>query len=422
MKKILCAIALVAISTGATAQDKIVRKARTLKEEVQNLVAQQDKKEKEVIEMQTKLQQCIDMIEPTLTSPETKKELGNAWDIKAQLYKYKFSPLLDNVINKQPTDTAALAEYIYTSLDAMEQCFKAEQATGKELVYSKLNKIDVMRFRPYIAYCGQMFFQNGQHAKAADAFRRWLNYPQTYTILEGEESAEETAQRPQIAYYTCLAAYFSKDYKTLAEFMPQAKKYTDEKDQVNQLWLTSLIEKGDTTAWLAAGKEIVLEDPAANDGVAQNILAYYFNKDNAAEALKFTEELLASDPNSRLGNYAMGLVRMNAHKYQEAITFFDKAIEADPTFSDAYYNAGVCYSNIGYDINEAISGKKLTQAQNNAEIAKVKAEYAKSEPYFLKVQELEPENTMKWATRLRTVYFIIGNKAKEKEMSVIIGD
>ena len=422
MKKILCAIALVAIATNGMAQDKIVRKARTLKEEVQNLVAQKDKKEKEVLEMNNKLQQCLDMIEPTLTSSETKKELANAWDIKAQLYKYKFSPLLDNIINKEPTDTAALAEYIYTSLDAMEQCYKAEKETAKELIYSKLNQVDVARFRPYLAYCGQMFFQNGQHKKAADAFRRWLDYTQTYTILEGQESESETAQRPQIAYYTCLASYFSKDYKTIAAYMPQARKYTDEAQQVNQLWLTSLIEQGDTTAWLAASKEVVFNDPSSNEGVAQNILAYYFGKDKADQAIEFTSKLLESDPDSKLGNYAMGLVRMNEHKYQEAITFFDKAIEADPNYSDAYYNAGVCYSNIGYDINEAISGKKLTQAQNNAEIAKVKAEYAKSEPYFLKVQDLEPNEVHKWATRLRTVYFIIGDKAKEKEMSDLIGD
>ncbi|MBQ9285695.1 MAG: hypothetical protein IJ209_05370, partial [Bacteroidaceae bacterium] len=184
----------------------------------------------------------------------------------------------------------------------------------------------------------------------------------------------------------------------------------------------SLIEKGDTAAWLKESKNVVMEDPSANDGIAQNILAYYFNRGEFATAQSFADELLESDPDSRLGNYAKGLVYMNDHKYKEAIPFFTKATETDPTFSDAFYNAGVCWSNYGYDLNEALSGKKMTQAQFNAAVQPVKDAYKAAEPFFLKVQELEPENTHKWGTRLRTVYYILGNKAKETEMAKILGD
>ena len=281
----------------------------------------------------------------------------------------------------------------------------------------------MLQFRPYVAYCGQMFFQNQQHAKAVEAFKRWMNYPQTYTIL-GPDAATLAADEstPQIAYYTCLAAYFAKDNATLNEYIGKAREYTEEKDQVNQLYLTSLIEQGDTVAWLKAGKEVVLADPAGNDGVAQNILAYYFNKGDFASAQALADEVLAADANSRLGNYAKGLVFMNDHKYKEAIPFFTKATETDPTFSDAYYNAGVCWSNYGYDINESLSGKKMTQAQFNAAVQPVKDAYKAAEPFFLKVKELEPDNTHKWATRLRTVYYILGNKAKEAEMAKLVGD
>ena len=130
MKKLLFAFALFAVAGTAVAQDKVVRKARDLKEEVQNLVANPQRSEKETAQMNQKIQQCLEMLEPTFTSPETKKELANAWDIKAQIYKFKFAPLLDNVIRKEPTDTAALAEYIYVALDAMEECYKAVQTLG----------------------------------------------------------------------------------------------------------------------------------------------------------------------------------------------------------------------------------------------------------------------------------------------------
>ncbi len=420
MKKIFFAVALMAFAASASAQDKVVRKARYLKEEIQNLVANREKKEKEVIEMNQKIQECLDMIEPTLTSPETKKELANAWDIKAQLYKYKFSPLLDNIIQKQPTDTAALASYIYTSLESMEKCYRATQELGlkgDKDPYTQPNKFDVIRFRQYVAYCGQMFFQNGQHAKALDAFRRWMNYPKDFTILGTD--ADTLAADPstaQIAYFTCLCAYFAKDHKAFMEFIPTARKYTQEKDQVNQLYLADLMEQGDTAQWLKVGREIVVEDPSSNDGIAQNVLAYYFNNKKNSTAMEFADEILAVDATSKIGNYAKGIVLMNDKKYEEAVTYFEKATEADPTFSDAYFNAGVCWSNHGYDLNEALSGKKMTQTQFNAAVKPVKESYAKAEPFFLKVKELEPNDPHKWASRLSTVYYITGNKAKQAEM------
>ncbi len=426
MKKVLFAFALALVASGAMAQDKVVRKARMLKDEIQNLVALPERNEKQEAELKAKLAECFEIIAPTFTSPETKKELANAWDIKAQLHMFAFNPLLNNVIAKQPTDTAALAENIFASLDAMEECYKATQTLGlkgEKDPYTLQNKLKVLQFRPYLAYCGQMFFQNQQHDKAVEAFKRWMKYPETYTIL-GSDAATLAADEstPQMAYYTCLAAYFAKDNATLNEFIGKAREYAEEKDQVNQLYLTSIIEQGDTVAWLKAAKEVVLADPAANDGIAQNILAYYFNRGDFNGAQGLADEILAADAESRLGNYAKGLVFMNDHKYKDAIPFFVKATETDPTFSDAFYNAGVCWSNYGYDINESLSGKKMTTAQFNAAIQPVKDAYKAAEPFFQKVKELEPDNTHKWATRLRTVYYILGDKAKEAEMAKLVGD
>lgn len=431
MKKVLFAIALFAVAGTASAQDKVVRKARDLKNEIQDLLATPDKKEKEVLAMNQKLAQCMEMIEPTLTNPETKKELANAWDVKAQLHVYTFSPLLDQVIKKEPTDLNKLAQNIYDALDAMEKCYQVTQEMGlkgDKDPYTTPNQQNVIKFRPYVAYLGQMFFTEGQNTKdnakfnsAVDAFSRWMRYPKAYTILGKEaETLANDEQTPQIAYFTCLSAYFAKNHQVFMEFIPEARKYTQEKEQVNQLYLADLIEQGDTVAWLKAGREIVVGDPAGTEGVAQNILAYYFSHNDNVNAMAFAEEILAADEYSKLGNYAKGLVLMNDKKYEAAIPFFDKAIETDSEFSDAYYNAGVCWSNYGYDINESLTGKNMTQAQYNNAIKPVREAYAKAEPYFLKVKELEPDNPHKWASRLSTVYYILENKAKQAEMEKLL--
>ena len=187
MKKFLFAFALLAVAGTASAQDKVVRKARELKTEVQNLMANKERKEKETIEMNEKTKQCTEMINAALESPETKKELANAWDIKAFMEMCAFSPEVDKIIDKQPFDTIAFAEHLYASLDAMEKCYLVEKETGKltkEDYYSKMNVLSLMKFFNYIAPCGQYFSQNGDHKRALDAFERWLSFADDYTILE----------------------------------------------------------------------------------------------------------------------------------------------------------------------------------------------------------------------------------------------
>ncbi|MCR5180446.1 MAG: hypothetical protein K6C30_04435 [Bacteroidaceae bacterium] len=432
MKKIICAIALLTAALSVSAQDGVVRKARYKLEEAQNLAANKERTEKEDAKLKELISTTLEQIEPTLTSPETKKQKANAWDIKANLELFQINPIIDNLQKDQAIDTIEFARLVSAALDAIEHCYQEEVASGilekykkdnTVTVYSMKNKLYAMNCRQYLAFCGQMFFTNHQYDKAVEAFKKYMHFGELYTIV-----AEETKLNPddentaRMAYFTCLAAYFAKDYKTLGEYISLAKKYTEERGQVDQLELTALIEQGDTTAWLEAGKRIVIEDPQTNEGIAQNMLAYYFSHNDTKGAAEFTEALLGADPNSKIGNYAKGLTLMNDKKYAEAIPFFETATEADPDFSDAFYNAGVCYSNIGYDINEALTGKKMTAAQQKAEIQKVKDEYAKAEPFFLRVKELEPDNVHKWASRLSTVYYILGDKAKQAEMDKLLGE
>jgi len=432
MKKIICAIALMTATLSVFAQDGIVKKARYKLEEAQNLTANKERTEKEDAKLKELISTTLEMIEPTLTSPETKKQKANAWDIKANLELFQINPIIDLLQANQPVDTAQFARLVVAALDAIEKCYKEEEASGILEKYKKDNTVDcysvknklyAMNCRQYLAFCGQMFFQNKEYGKAVDAFKRYMSFSETYTIVAEETKMDpEDANTAKMAYFTCLAAYFNKDYKTLSQFMPLAKHYTEDIDQVNQLEMTAYIEQGDTIGWLNAGKKIVFDNPKDNAPLAQNLLAYYFNKNDEKGTSEFIKELLDADPESAIGNYANGLVLMNAKKYAEAITYFEKAADADPEYSDAYYNAGVCHSNIGYDINESLNGKKMTVAQQKAEIQKVKDEYAKAEPFFLRVKELEPENAHKWASRLSTVYYILEDKAKQAEMDKLLGE
>lgn len=398
MKKILCSIALMLAVSTAFGQDKLVRKAQSLIEE-------------------NKLDEAQTVLTEALTSGKTKK-IALAWDVQGDIYQRVFAAELNKAAASQPLDTMKFAKNLYACIDAYEKCNELDE--DKEF-YQK-NKGNAMKFRTFYMYCGQFFFNNRQYSDAFTAYDKWLTYPQTVKLVENEPKIlkDSVFNENQIAYYACLAAYNDKNYQNVEKYINQALKYDKELETVRQLRLTTYLEQGDTANWVKSSKEFALSGVKA-ETVAQNLLAYYLDKKDEASALAFADELLAKDPNSKIGNYSKGVVLFGQNKFADAVTYFVKTTEIDPTFSDAFYNAGVCYCNEGYALNEKISNnKKLTAAQNNEEIKKVKAYYEKALPFFLKVKELEPDNVSRWASRLSTVYYIMGDKAKQKEMDALL--
>lgn len=398
MKKILCSIALMLAVSTAFGQDKLVRKAQSLIEE-------------------NKLDEAQTVLTEALTSGKTKK-IALAWDVQGGIYQRVFAAELNKAAASQPLDTMKFAKNLYACIDAYEKCNELDE--DKEF-YQK-NKGNAMKFRTFYMYCGQFFFNNRQYSDAFTAYDKWLTYPQTVKLVENEPKIlkDSVFDENQIAYYACLAAYNDKNYQNVEKYINQALKYDKELETVRQLRLTTYLEQGDTANWVKSSKEFALSGVKA-ETVAQNLLAYYLDKKDEASALAFADELLAKDPNSKIGNYSKGVVLFGQNKFADAVTYFVKTTEIDPTFSDAFYNAGVCYCNEGYALNEKISNnKKLTAAQNNEEIKKVKAYYEKALPFFLKVKELEPDNVSRWASRLSTVYYIMGDKAKQKEMDALL--
>lgn len=398
MKKILCSMALMLAVSTAFGQDKLVRKAQSLIEE-------------------NKLDEAQTVLTEALTSGKTKK-IALAWDVQGDIYQRVFAAELNKAAASQPLDTMKFAKNLYACIDAYEKCNELDE--DKEF-YQK-NKGNAMKFRTFYMYCGQFFFNNKQYADAYTAYDKWLSYPQDVKLVENEPKVlkDSIFDENQIAYYACLAAYNDKNYQNVEKYINQALKYDKELEIVRQLRLTTYLEQGDTANWVKSSKEFALSGVQA-ETVAQNLLAYFLDKKDEAAALAFADELLAKDPNSKIGNYSKGVVLFGQNKFADAVGYFVKTTEIDPAFSDAFYNAGVCYCNEGYALNERIANnKKLTAAQNNEEIKKVKAYYEKALPFFLKVKELEPDNVSRWASRLSTVYYIMGDKAKQKEMDDLL--
>lgn len=407
MKKYVLSIALLVASTGIFAQNRVVKKAQGLIN-----LAKQEMEKGTPLDM-AKMSQAQAFLDEAMSSGET-KDMALAWNVQGSLCQLIFIEELNKAAAKEPFDTVSYMKNLYGCLNAYEKCHEVD--TKQE--YEAENKENMIKYRTYLMYGGQFWSENKNYEKAYEAYDAWLKYPQTYSMVANEPHIlnDSIFDREQVAYYACLTAYQGKLFDKVPEHLEEALKYTSEAKTVRQLHLATLQEQGDTAQWVEYSRKYAPDDEA----IAQNLLAYYAGKKDNAASLEFADALLAKDPNNKIANYSKGVVLFGEEKFEEALPFFEKSGEIDPTFTDAFYNAGVCCCNAGYNINEQIGKKKLTQAAYNKEIEAVKDWYRRAEPYFIKVRELEPDNPQRWASRLKTVYYITGEKEKEAEMDTYL--
>ena len=162
MNKYVLSIALLVASTGAFAQNRLVKKAQGL---INN---------NQIEEAQTLLTEA-------LNSGET-KDMALAWDVQGDLYQRLFADELNKAAAHQPLDTAKFAKNLYACLDAYEKCNEYDEK--KE--YAEKNKGNLMKFRTFLMYVGQFDFQNQNFAGAYKAYDAWLTYPQNHKLVADE--------------------------------------------------------------------------------------------------------------------------------------------------------------------------------------------------------------------------------------------
>ncbi len=154
-----------------------------------------------------------------------------------------------------------------------------------------------------------------------------------------------------------------------------------------------------------------------------NIIIEEFNyhnaKGNPDAAQASLKKAIEKDPKNPIFHYSIGATfdelankRHEEGKHDEARTYVEKAVEAynkvielDPNFADAYYNMGVLYNNESYNLTNEI--KSIEDVKLQEEKLKESRELLKKAiPYLVKSHELTPTdvNTLKL---LKSIYFTI---------------
>ncbi len=129
------------------------------------------------------------------------------------------------------------------------------------------------------------------------------------------------------------------------------------------------------------------------------------------------QEAIAQDPNNAILYYNLGVVNGNEGKRDEAIGYYKKAIELDPTYEASYLNLSSIILEGESSIVEQMNKLGTSAADNRKyDVLKAKREalFLEAAPFLEQLIKINPKN-IEAITTLKNIFGTIGDTANFKK-------
>jgi hypothetical protein len=137
------------------------------------------------------------------------------------------------------------------------------------------------------------------------------------------------------------------------------------------------------------------------------------------EAKSNLESAVQSEPNNKILHFYLGYTNSKMEKWEEAKKNFADALRIDPSYFDAQYYLAQIYLIDANKIREQLKSLGMSAADKKkaAELDKLLVEkYRVALPHWEKAEKMNPKD-VEVVDRLRTIYYYLGDDAKEKQMT-----
>ena len=403
MKKILFSAALLFTVCSMSAQESVVKEAKSAKSD--------PVKAAEILEPA--------LVDPsTASDPETWKLAG---DFQKAIYDEEnmklYLPGGQADTTKLYSSLAKMFEY-YTKCDEVEQAKVNSGELKKPKLRKKLAKT-VVTVRPNLTNAGSDAYNAGNYANALKFFGLYVDAPQN-PLFADEDAVKNDTLTPLIANYAALAANTLKDEAAVIKYATIGKNHKDEGYR-SLMCLAEVYGKGektDSVQWLATIKEGVEKFPAQEYFIG-NLMDYYIQKGKIDEGLTQINEILANNPTPYF-MYVKGVLQYEKKDYEGAIATFNEIIAKNGDFvAESYSKIGDCYFFPAQVIVEENANLSMDDPKYATNEGKIKELYEKAKPFYEKAKELKPDNKQLWGQYLLNIYWKLNKseyEALEKEL------
>ena len=403
MKKILFSAALLFTVCSMSAQESVVKEAKSAKSDPVK---------------------AAEILEPALVDPSTASD-PETWKLAGDFQKAIYDD--ENMKLYLPggqADTTKLYSSLAKMFEYYTKCDEVEQAKVKsgELKKPKLRKKlakTLATVRPNLTNAGSDAYNAGNYANAWKFFGLYVDAPQN-PMFTDEDAVKNDTLTPLIANYAALAANTLKDEAAVIKYAAIGKNHKEEGYR-SLMCLAEVYGKGektDSVQWLATIKEGVEKFPAQEYFIG-NLMDYYIQKGKIDEGLTQIDAILANNPTPYF-MYVKGVLQYEKKDYESAIATFNDIIAKNGDFvAESYSKIGDCYFFPAQIIVEENANLSMDDPKYATNEEKIKELYEKAKPFYEKAKELKPDNKQLWGQYLLNIYWKLNKseyEALEKEL------
>lgn len=388
MKRVLFSLVLLLAASFTFAQEKSVKEAKSIANEVKPDFAKAEA-----------------LINEALTNPET-KDKPETWDVAGLIQKKRSEKEMENAYLRKPYDTLQ----VYNSaLNMCKYYFKCDELAqlpdekGKiKNKFRKSNSASILAERGNLINGGIQFFNQDKNKEAFEFFATYVDVASN-PMFEKENLLKTDTVLPQIAYYASLAAAKMEDYPSVLKYAPYAQNDKEVGKYAMEFISTALKAEGDTVKWVNSLKEGIQKYPE-HPFFFGHLIDYYSNNNKYDEAMQFANDMLAKAPNNTFYLYVKGYLYHNMKDYDKAIEFYTKTVEVDPNYAEAFSNLGLIYCLQAQDFSEKAT-TDVNDPKYKADQTTLKSFYEKAKPNYEKARQLKPDQKDLWLNGLYRVYY-----------------
>ncbi len=404
MKRVLFSMALLMVVSFAFAQQKNVKEARTIANDVK-----------------PDFNKAQQLINEALVNPETKDDAAT-WDAAGQIQKRINEEEMKNAYLGKAFDTLAAYNSILKMYEYFLVCDELSEVPNEKgkikNKYRRANATAMLAERPNLINGGIESFNKNNSQAALDFFGTYVESASYPMLNEKGSIAESDTLLPQIAYYAVLAASNADNQDAILKFAPVAIKDKENGGTAMQVFSDALKTKGDTAQWVASLQEGILKFPE-NQYFFANLVDYYSGADQPEKAMEFADNMLSKDPNNKLYLYVKAYLYHNMKSYDKAIEYYKQTIASDPDYAEAYSNLGLVILMQAQEVSDAAS-TDINDATYAADQAKIKQMYEEALPYYEKARSLRPDQKDLWAPALYRIYYNLNMSSKFEEIESLM--
>lgn len=179
------------------------------------------------------------------------------------------------------------------------------------------------------------------------------------------------------------------------------------------------VSQGDNEKALAAMKDARAESPDDINLILSEANVYY-KMGNTEQFKNLLQQATKMDPTNPELQYNLGVISAESNEFDEAKAYYEKAIELDPAYVNAYINISALILSQEQPIIDEMNGLGTSKADDKRydELReKRQGLYRDAIPYLKKALDLDGKN-LSAAKTLMNIYSIVGETDKYKEMKV----